>query len=300
MLIQDLIPEFLIFLKKERNYSDNTIESYAVDLKQFTAFLNENFPEGLDDITSIDNIVIRAFLAGLKSGGYAISSISRKITTLRSFFKFLYNKNIIEINYAKYVHIPKKPKKIPSFLEMAQIFKAIELPDETNEFGKRDKAILELFYATGIRLSELTKLKLSDVYLNSQEVKVLGKGNKERIVPFGSKAKEALGNYIIARKNIIKGKEPGDVLFLNNRGKPITPRGVQYIVSKYLKNVTDGNTFPHTLRHTFATHLLDMGADLLTVKELLGHKSLSTTQIYTHTTVERLKKIYKKAHPRGT
>ncbi|MBN1755553.1 tyrosine recombinase XerC [bacterium] len=299
MLFEDLIPEFLLYLEKERRYSPHTITAYANDLGQFKEFLEEQFPQGLQEFKLIDNIVIRAFLGGLKRGGYSITSIQRKITSLRSMFRYLYFKGALEINYAKYVHIPKKPQKVPSFLELSQLNEALRLPDQGSPKGKRDIAILELFYATGIRLIELTNLKTCDIDFSNHEIRVLGKGSKERIVPFGERAREKMLQYKSIRPGLLVGTDDPKVFFLNLKGKPLTPRGVQYIVDKYLEQVTDGKSFPHTLRHTFATHLLDMGADLLTVKELLGHKSLSTTQIYTHTTVERLKKIYQKAHPRA-
>lgn len=295
--IKDLLSEFIIFLKKEKDYSPHTISSYENDLGQFVDFLEEQFPEGLTDTAEIDKVVIRHYLAGLKRSGYKPSSLERKITAIRSFFKFLYNRDVIDINYSNFIKVPKKGEKKPSFLSLAEVHELLELPDKEDDLGARDLAILELLYDTGIRLSELTNINVNDLDLKKMKLKVLGKGEKERIVPFGKYATDSLRNYLEHRQNLLNNET--QALFLNNNGKRISPRGVQKRVKKYLGEVSDRDLSVHSIRHTFATHLLDQGADLLTVKELLGHVSLSTTQTYTHTTMERIKNVYKKSHPRA-
>ncbi|RKZ29318.1 tyrosine recombinase XerD [bacterium] len=296
--LRDFIGEYLLHISRERKYSENTVNSYRVDLEQFIEYLDEQFPEGIDKPTEIGVIELRGFLAGLRRGGYSSRSIHRKISAIRSFFNFLYSREVVPSNPARALTLPKLEKHLPTFLDFAQAQKALELPDTSTPVGIRDRAILELFYDTGIRVSELLGIKMSRVDLHNGEIKVLGKGNKERIVPIGPPAISALKEYIRIRPELLAGKDTKE-LWLNSVGSPLTRSDVYIIVNKYLKQVTDGKASPHILRHTFATHLLERGADLLAVKELLGHVSLSTTQIYTHTTIEHLKEAYRKAHPKG-
>ncbi len=296
--IRDLLVEFIIFLKKEKAYSQHTIIAYETDLSQFVDFIEESFPRGIKDLTAIDKLVIRHFLAGLRRGGYKPVSIERKITAIRSFFRFLYNREIIEINYSNFVKIPKKEKHAPSFMSLAEIYELLELPEKDDDLGARDLAIMELLYDTGLRLTELSTLDIKNIDLDRKRVKVLGKGDKERIVPFGKYAKRALENYLKHRSNLADGADK-KALFLNYHGDRLSQRGIQKRIKRYLNQVSEHTLSIHSFRHTFATHLLDRGADLLTVKELLGHVSLSTTQTYTHTTMERLKATYKAAHPRA-
>ena len=299
MKLEDYIPEFLLHVGRERNFSAGTVEYYEVDLKQFVNFLEEQFPAGLEDPGQIDLIVLRAYVANLVSAGYKTGTVHRKIAVLRSFFRFLYSRGAVEVNYSKHLRLPKMPKRFPSFLDMAQANRALELPDTSTPTGIRDRAILELLYATGIRRSELVGLNVDDVDFTQMKIKVFGKGRKERIVPFNEDAKNALMEYLKVRDKFSKTPDE-KALFLSRRGKRISPQEVYEIVKKYLSVVTDGKKSPHVLRHTFATHLLEMGADLMAIKELLGHESIATTQKYTHTTIEFIKQVYQKAHPLET
>ncbi len=294
--LEDYIPEFLLHIGKERNFSEGTVKYYEIDLKQFVDFLGEEFPAGLEDPRQIDLIVLRAYVARLVQAGYKVGTIHRKIAALRSFFKFLYARGVIDVNYSKHIRLPKIPKRYPSFLDFAQANQAMELPDTSTPLGIRDRAIMELLYATGIRRSELCGLNLQDVDLDGMKIKVFGKGRKERIVPFNEAAKNALIDYLNVRDKFLKNPDEKS-LFLSRRGERISPQEVYRLVKKYLSQVTDGKRSPHILRHTFATHLLEMGAELMAIKELLGHESIATTQKYTHTTIEYLREVYRKAHP---
>ena len=299
MDLESYIPEFLLHIGKERNFAAGTVRYYDVDLKQFVDFLKTEFPDGLTDPKNIDIIVLRAYIAGLVQAGYKTGTIHRKIDVLRSFFKFLYNRNAIDVNFVKHIKLPKMPKKFPSFLDFAQANKAMELPDTSKPLGLRDKAIMELLYATGIRRSELVGLNLDDIDFPQMRIKVFGKGSKERIVPFNESAKRALEEYISRARPLFDKSGTERALFLARSGARISSEEVYLIVRKYLRQVTDGKSSPHILRHTFATHLLERGADLMAIKELLGHESIATTQVYTHTTIEHLREIYRKAHPKG-
>ncbi len=308
-----LVEEFSDYLKRIKNYSNNTIISYNTDLKHFGEFLIEFYNSKDDDIQSLkvdlndlDIFLLKNYLVYLyerqkievkKTQKYSKKSISRKISTLKSFFKYLYKRKYISKNPASGVLLPKLPKRLPSYLTYQEIEKLLEEKEGIN-LRILDKAVLELFYSTGIRLSELINLRLSDVDLNKRLIKVSGKGAKERIVPFGKKAETAIKNYLQIRD--ISNRKNLDVLFIDNKGNKLYPMKIYRLVKKDLSKVTDlKKKSPHILRHTFATHLLDKGADIRAIKELLGHENLSTTQIYTSVTPERLKKIYKQAHPRA-
>jgi integrase/recombinase XerC len=262
------------------------------------AFLKENYPEGLENPQKIDVIDMRGFLVGLKHAGYASNSIHRKISAARSFFDFLYVREIIKMNPARYVRLPKLEKHLPTFLDFSQANLALNLPDKSKPLGVRDAAIMEILYDTGIRASELLGIDTNNISMKSGEIKILGKGNKERIVLIGPPAIEAIREYISVRPQILKEKSTPD-FWLSKTGSPLARKDLYMIVHKYLSQITDGKASPHVMRHTFATHLMERGADLLAVKELLGHVSLSTTQIYTHTSIEHLKKSYNEAHPRS-
>jgi len=296
--VEYLIDDFLLHLAKDKRYSNNTIESYRVDLKQFVEFLHEALFESLSDPAIIETIDLRGFLAGLRRGGYSTRSIHRKISAIRSFFKFMYSRGIVESNPAKALILPRLEKKLPSFLDFAQAHEALELPDTSTPLGIRDHTILELLYDTGIRASELLGLSLDRINAAEGEIRVHGKGNKERIVLVGPPAIRALEAYLKIRPDLLSKKETPD-FWLTKNGGALSRSDLYDIVHKYLTQVTDGKASPHVFRHTFATHLLERGADLLTVKELLGHESLSTTQIYTHTSIEHLKEAYRKAHPKA-
>lgn len=290
------IKSFLTFLKKEKNFSKNTLISYGTDLKELETFLEKK--KGKVNFKEIDRNILRDFVIDLNLKKKSFVTIARKISAIKSFFKFLKRKNIIKKNPAPHLITPKKEKRLPEVLSVKQMIKILEKIQEDNVWTRRDKAILELFYSTGIRLSELAGLDLASIDYSGETIRVLGKGKKERIVPVGKKAILAIKDYLFLRKLLsdIKTK----ALFINRQKHRLSERSIARIVKKNLSQVSEvKKKSPHILRHTFATHLLDEGADLMAVKELLGHKNLSTTQIYTHVSVERLKKIYRKAHPRA-
>lgn len=292
--------EFLTYLRVERNASENTLSAYKNDLQQFHAYVQDNF-KGLQ-ANAVTVFHLRSFLAFLQKRKLSKTSMSRKLAALRAYFKFLEQRGSIKHNPARALFHPRLDKRLPSFLDRREMEDFLNLP-QNDASGQRDKSILELLYATGMRISELVSLSVYDVMDNDNEIRVVGKGDKERVVMYGNHARDALDVYLKeGREKIIKGKngkEP-EALFVNRSGGKLTARSIQRMVKKYLrlygqkKKVT-----PHTLRHTFATHLLEGGADLRTVQELLGHSSLSTTQIYTHITQERLKAVYDKTHPRA-
>jgi integrase/recombinase XerC len=297
------IEKFKKYLIIERNVSVHTLRHYISDLEQFQKFLKDtSFPEDKDgevDIKKVDNVVIRSYMGWLYEKENTGKTAARKLSTLRTFYKFLMREGYAEKNYPKLVSTPKQEKRIPSFLSVDDMFKLLEIPGSEKVLVVRDKAILELFYASGIRISELVGLDILDINFADGFVKVLGKRRKERIVPIGKRALQSLNDYIDIRKSLIKG-EPHEALFVNYRGNRITTRGVRDIVTKHLKiKGIHKKITPHGLRHSFATHLLDAGADLRTIQEFLGHSSLSTTQQYTHLTTDRLMQVYDKAHPRA-
>ncbi|MBI2430089.1 MAG: tyrosine recombinase XerC [Ignavibacteriales bacterium] len=298
--MQELIRSYLSYIERERNYSSHTITSYANDLMQYSSFLRNEFPELIQNHRTVDMSVIRSFLGVLLENGVAKKSVVRKLSSLRSFYKFLVRKKIVATNPTLNIVTPKVEKKLPQFVDKESMERVLNLPDNTTLDGARDSAILELFYGSGIRLSELLGLKISDIDLHNRTIKVTGKGNKQRIIPCTAKAKDAIKKYLTMRKEA-HTTHTGLTLFADENGKPLSPQRVYSIVNSYLQEVAEiQQKSPHVLRHSFATHLLDNGADILAVKELLGHESLSTTQIYTHVTVERLKKVYQHAHPKAT
>jgi len=292
---------FIQHIQREKNFSENTVTSYRNDLSDFGEFLKERNLQR-NTLDQVDRSLLRDFLVFLKRKRLKDSSIAHKVFVLRSFFKYLLRKRRIFSNPASFLSSPKRKKRLPTFLTISQMESLLRLPPKESVWGLRDLAILEFFYSTGMRLAELANLDLSSVDFTGEVVRVLGKGKKERIIPLGREALEVLKNYMNLRKSAFKGNPEinGEAIFLNHSGKRLSARSIGRIVKKYATKVSeDRKTSPHTLRHTFATHLLDQGADLLAVKELLGHESLSTTQIYTHVTTDRLKKIYKIAHPRA-
>lgn len=296
--MQKIISEYLSYLENERNYSQHTIISYANDLAQYFSFLKNEFPDLIERHNDTDTGVIRVFLGMLLDSGISKKSVVRKLSTLRSFYKFLVRKKIVKNNPALNIVTPKLEKKLPQFIDKDSMLKILARPDMTSFVGARDSAILELFYGSGIRRAELLGLTLGDIDERNQTIKVTGKGNKQRIIPFTKSAKQSIAQYLEFRKafNLTE-----NILFLTEKGTRLTPSKVNTLVGKYLSENTElQKKSPHVLRHSFATHLLDNGADILAVKELLGHESLSTTQIYTHITVERLKKIYQQAHPKAS
>lgn len=290
---------FLLYLKEQLNYSENTIQAYTMDLSQFNEFLNEYYSDPIVSVKIIDKASIRHFLGKLVEQGISRKSIARKLAALRSWFKYLIRAGIIEYNPAKSVSFPKLEKRLPSPLSIEEAVRLVTAPKADTFAGARDSALLELLYGTGARLSEIVGLNIQNLNWESGSIKLFGKGSKERIVPLGKPGWKALKLYIEFRNS--KSKESDEAaLFLNKYGKRLSGRGIQRVVYKYMSmTVENKGKNPHTLRHTFATHLLEMGADLNAVKELLGHEDLATTQIYTHVEAEGLKKAYKQAHPRA-
>ncbi|HET9713052.1 MAG TPA: tyrosine recombinase XerC [Pyrinomonadaceae bacterium] len=302
--MEKLIEQFLEHLRYERNVSAHTLRNYASDLEQFTHFLAPDRKTKLPDVTEIDHLTIREWMASLHSDQKKKSSIARKLAALRTFFQFLVREGVLELNPAKLVSTPKLEKKLPNHLSIEEAIRFIESPDVETDLGKRDRAMLELMYATGVRVAELTTLNVPDVDFQNQLIRVTGKRRKQRIVPFGDPAGEAIRNYLGVREKFLfnapVSKRDEAALFLNYQGTRITTRSVGRMVEKYIR-ICAGmhNISPHALRHSFATHLLDSGADLRDIQELLGHARLSTTQVYTHVSMEKLIEVYDKAHPKA-
>lgn len=292
------INSFLAYLSNERNYSSHTIDNYRIDLEELNKFLKEN---KIQRFNLVDRIICRKFLAFLEVNKLGRRSVARKISALRSFYKFLMREKMAASNPWKAISTPKIIKKLPSFLYTEEIESLLNQPNIRTVQGIRDKAILELLYATGMRVSELTKLNLGDIDLSESEIIVKGKGSKERIVLMGSHSILALKDYLkYARGKFCARHTENRALFLGRFATRLTGRTVERILKKYIKSAgIFKKSTPHSLRHSFATHLLEGGADLRSVQELLGHSSLSTTQMYTHITKEHLKKLYDKTHPRA-
>lgn len=286
------IEKFINYLRVEKGSSPHTVKNYSMDLEAFALFLGDK------DVSSVDHLVLRRFLAQMREKNYAKRTIARKLASLRTFFKFLYREGHIKTNPITAISTPKLDKRLPVVLDEGKVAKLIETPGADDPAGLRDRAILETLYSTGIRVSELVGLDTADVDHISGVIKVLGKGHKERISPIGDKASGAIRRYIESRNE--KKVRDKDAVFLNKSGRRLTDRSVRRIINKHIKAASiNEHISPHSLRHSFATHLLDRGADLRSVQELLGHMNLSTTQIYTHVTMERLREAYDKAHPRA-
>lgn len=301
------VEEYLRHLAKERDVSPNTVKAYERDLSEFVSYLGSYYGTGGWSWEGVDRLAMRGFLAHLSRKGVGKRTMARTLSGVRSFYRWMHRNEMVESNPARAVGAPKLDKYLPGYLDRAQIellFQMAELRAHEGNFADvRNLAILELFYSTGMRLSELQGLSLGDLDLVSQQAKVRGKGRKERIVPVGDHAALALRNYEAKRDDLLRNRRTGvdrTAFFLSRTGKRIGVRMVQKVVSGFLAQIDeDAGLSVHSLRHTFATHLLDAGADLRAVQELLGHSSISTTQIYTHTSVERLKQVYQKAHPRA-
>ena len=304
--MEKLIEQFLEHLRYERNVSSHTLRNYASDLEQFLDFLAplKNGKRTLPEITAIDHLTIREWLASLHAAQKKKASVARKLAALRTFFQFLVREGMLELNPAKLVSTPRLEKKLPKHLSIDEAIRFIESPDPETDLGKRDRAMLELMYATGVRVAELTTLNLGDVDFSNQLVRVTGKRRKQRIVPFGEPAGAAIRDYLGVRHKFLLNapisKRDEEALFLNYQGTRITTRSVGRMVDKYIRLCAGmHNISPHALRHSFATHLLDSGADLRDIQELLGHARLSTTQVYTHVSMEKLVEVYDKAHPKA-
>ena len=294
------VKRFLSHLQYEKRYSVNTVVAYRTDLEQFFEYLEKEYSS--PEVGEITHFYIRSWIVKLIDSKISSRSVNRKITTLKSFFRFLLREKLLEKNPMVKVQSPKTGKKLPVFIDeikMGQLFS--EIPFEAGFAGTRDRTVLEMFYGTGMRLTELVNLKMSDVSFSNNTIKVLGKRNKERFIPFSDTLSHALRNYINVREQHLAENSKGEsVLFIDDRCNKIYTKFVYRLVRKYLGMITTGDhRHPHVLRHTFATHLLNNGAEINAVKELLGHSSLAATQVYTHNTIEKLKNIYKQAHPKA-
>ena len=301
-----LIAEFLTHLQKERDVSPHTMTAYGRDLDQCARFLTDYYGGAAWSWQGVDRLAVRAFIGHLTGKGLDKRSIARTLSAVRSFYRFLNLIDEVDSNPARAVGTPKRDRHLPRYLDRTQVDRLFERAVSAAATGRfaarRNLAILELFYSTGMRLSELCGLNRHDLDLVTQQAKVRGKGRKERIVPVGDHATRALRAYDAEREALTSARDAPDRLavFLNQRGKRLSRRGIQAAITQWLADVDEAAGLSvHSLRHTFATHLLDAGADLRAVQELLGHASVSTTQIYTHTSVERLKQVYRKAHPRA-
>jgi integrase/recombinase XerC len=290
------LSEFLDYLRYERNASAHTISGYKLDLGQFIDYIGERG----SSLRKVDNVQIRGFMAQLHERKLKKSSSARKLAAIRSFFRFGVKKKWITENPAKMVSTPKQEIHVPSFLSELEMAGFLEVPDSGKPLDLRDRAILELLYASGIRVSELVGINLEDASLQERLVRVRGKGKKERLVPFGRTAGERLTDYLRVRPELVEDKIGEIALFLNYQGRRITPRSVERIVDKYIRlTAIKRKISPHSLRHSFASHLLGRGADLRVIQELLGHESLATTQKYTHLNLGQLMDVYRKSHPRS-
>jgi len=326
-----LISEFLDYLRYERHFSPHTAKCYAADLHQFCEYLgnglpgreapsfaeHETYPEVAHSaatatataappdarafLLNVDTNTVRGFLAMLRDREYSKSTTARKLATLRSFYKFCMRRSYVHENPVASIRTPKQDKRLPKYLDTDQVTKLLNTPDGTTLLGLRDRAILEVLYATGMRVSELVSLNFADLDLAGQVVHVRGKGRKERITPLGPTASAAVQRYLQTRQADPKsGSFDPEAVFVNKHGQRLSTRSVRRKLDKYLLQCgLDPSISPHTLRHTFATHLLNSGADLRSVQELLGHQSISTTQVYTHLTTTRMKESYDEAHPRA-
>jgi integrase/recombinase XerC len=318
-----IIHEFLDYLKFEKHFSEHTAKCYHADLEQFCQYLSGGGSHPLEGWsgsdqhagsvatqteTKIEQLLlalttdsVRAYMASLNEKQYSKSTTARKLATLRSFYKFLVKRGHLTTNPVMAVRTPKQDKRLPKFLEYDQVKKLLETPPTDNWLGARDRAIMETLYSTGVRVSELVALNIEDVDFLGEALHVRGKGKKERLTPIGSSALQAIQHYMEFRNRRAQGNGNFDpkVLFVNKHGKRLSTRSVRRKMDKYLKMAgLDPSISPHTLRHSFATHMLNNGADLRSVQELLGHQSLSTTQVYTHLTTKKLKEVYDNAHPR--
>ncbi len=314
-----LVAGFLENLQSERNLSDHTHRSYRTDLRQFCQFLAAPVQQLLTDSTTVDDLPeltdelaadvgrrlagvtpneIRAYLSLMRNSQYSKSSVARKLATLRSFYKYLVRKGLAESSPVSVIRTPKQSKRLPMCLDVGQIEALLSATEDGSMLGARDRAILETLYSAGLRISELVALNIIDLDEFGEVIRVAGKGRKERLAALGTPAMDAIGRYLMMRQAVFGAATGEAPLFINKLGKRLSDRSIRRKLNKYLQIAgIPSNVSPHTLRHSFATHMLDNGADLRSVQEMLGHRSLSTTQIYTHLTAGRLKEVYEKAHP---
>jgi integrase/recombinase XerC len=297
-MLKEHFDRFIEYCEVEKNYSQNTIKNYVISLNRFYDFVTSEYSEilAINEIKSDD---IKYFMIFLHEEGLSNSSIKLRISALKSFFNYCKKKNIVNINPAHNIITPKPNKKLPSFLQKNEINELIDSFDPETARGSRDIALCELLYGSGLRISEALQLNTDSIDLQNKQVLVLGKGNKQRIVPIGEKTVEAIKHYLSLRSDLLSDNFE-NALFLNAKGKRLTANAAYKIINRAMQGVTESKQkSPHVLRHSFATHLLDNGADIQSVSEMLGHSSLSTTQVYTHVSIERLKDAYKKSHPKA-
>lgn len=296
--MEDHVQDFLHYLIVERSLSKNTLDAYRRDLAQYVVHLKEK--EALGSLNEVRRVHIVNYLYELKDDGKASTTIARNIASIRSFHQFLLREKAVDQDPSVHIETPKTERKLPKILSTTEVEELLEAPDYSTPFGKRDRAMLEVLYATGLRVSELVDLQMEDVHLTMGFIRTIGKGNKERIVPLGKMARDALTTYLDEGRPQLMKQKKTDMLFLNHRGERLSRQGFWKMLKKLAikANIVKPLT-PHTLRHSFATHLLENGADLRAVQELLGHADISTTQIYTHVTKTRLKDIYSTYHPRA-
>ena len=294
--MKELIEQFLSYISVERGMADNTLSSYKRDLRKFSDFLKSKKIETIDKVS---RQMINSFMMAERERGLASNSVSRELACIKSFFKFLLKENIIKDDAANIIESPKLWKKLPFTLSVEEVGTLMNAPNVRDPMEARDKACLELMYATGMRVSELVNLKMDDINMGVGFVKCFGKGSKERIVPFGKKAEESIGRYLEKSRPQLLKKNISNSLFLTRLGKPMSRQTFWKIIKRYAKIAKiKKKVTPHSLRHSFATHILERGADLRIVQEMLGHSDISTTQIYTHVSKDRLKSIHQKFHPR--
>lgn len=296
--MESFLKEYLATLTIEKNLSENTINSYKSDLTSFLNFITQS---GIDDLSDIKTTHITSFFKLLKEAGLNETSAARYFSSLKGFFKYLYRNEYIKINPVERISPPKISRKLPEVLNVREINLILDQPNVKDTIGLRDKAILELFYACGTRISELINIKVNDLFLSEEVIRVFGKGSKERLIPIGSSAIKWIIKYLKkSRPLLVKNIKSENYLFLNQRGTKFSRMGIWKIVRQYVKKAgIEKNVHPHTFRHSFATHLIEGGADLRAVQEMLGHSDISTTQIYTHIDRDYIKLVHKKFHPRG-
>ncbi len=295
--IEKLVYNYVRYLEAERHASPYTVRNYTHDLRHFLEFLNI---KNVATLGEVDRHLLRRYIASLQEQGFEKSSVSRKLSALRSYYGYLMQQTFISSNPVLTVSSPKLEQRLPSFLSSDEVTRLLEAPDTTTPQGQRDRAMLELLYASGLRVSEIAGLDLGSVNLEAREIRVWGKGSKERMVLIGTPAASALDRYLREGRRQLLGSSKTEALFINRYGKRLSQRSLQKAISRYaLKAGLDKRVFPHMVRHSFATHLLDGGADLRVVQELLGHANLSSTQIYTHVTQSQARKVYLAAHPRA-
>ncbi len=293
--MQEIFNKYINYLEAERNMSAYTVRNYTADLMDFFDFLRA---KDISSLREVDRLTLRDYLSHLMKQGLVKASIARKLSAIRSFYRYLLQEGMISTSPVATTSSPKLDKRLPSFLTIEEVKRLLEAPDLSTPQGQRDRALLELLYASGLRVSELAQLNLEQVNLDTREIRVWGKGAKERVVLMGEPAAKALTTYLSQGRPKLLGKKRSNALFLNRYGGRLPERRIQIILGKYASSAgIDKKVHPHLLRHTFATHLLDGGADLRVVQELLGHADLSSTQIYTHVTKSQAKKVYLSAHP---